>query len=574
MRSRFTRALLAGLALALTLGTAPAGAFVLGGSPFKAGARADLDELGRAVVAWAGPAGVRAVTGDRAGGFGVASVLSMTAGTASSPSAAIDEHGDAIVVWENVRTIPASPCSTCEPGTASNGILVALAPAGGTFGTPIGLSGPQPGASGASRVAAPQLSLSPTGEGVIAWSTLDGAFASLRAPGGAFGAPQLIAPADFVVHSAAIGGTGEAVVASVDGRAVVRPAGGIFGPPQDLPGKTRFSAGALVAANASGDAFAAYPGDLGLLLVSRRPAGGAWSAPSPIAAAAGSSLRAAALTDAGTGVAAYAESGARTSVRAALSSPTGALTVEPITSGDLDADMGFDGTGGLDADAPGDIAVAWDRHDNRNALFGGGGIAQVGTRRNGGAFGAPVTLTAPGAEHIAGDSADVALDSRGELLATWTDHVAGQARLSARWYTAAAASPVAVLDTAAVREIAAPPGPQPGHFASVGVQTGTRASRRGLIPVRLSCVSSDHRTCKGTLTLTTIPKPRRRAGRAKFTIRPGAAKRIYVQLNKRTLRTLRRKRHLELIATAVTSKPTGLVSRSSEEVFALAPKTR
>ena len=574
MRSRFTGTLLAGLALALTLGTAPAGAFVLGGSPFKAGARADVDDLGRAVVAWAGPAGVRAVTGDRAGGFGVASVLSTTADTASSPSVAIDDHGDAIVVWETVRTVPGASCSTCGPLTVSSGVFVALRPAGGSFGPAIGLAGPPRHTGNEYQVAGPRLSMSPTGEAVVAWWTPDGAFASLRAPGGAFGAPQLVAPGDFVVHSAAIGGTGEVIVASVDGRVAVRPAGGSFGAPQDLPGKARYSSGAFVAANAAGDAFAAYPGDL-TLQVSRRPAGGAWSAPSPIAVPpSGSSLRAAVLSDGGMGVATYVQSGAHTSVRAALSSPSGALTLEPISSDDLDADMAFDGTGGLDTDAPGDIAVAWDRHDNRNALFGGGGIAQVGTRRNGGAFGAPVTLTAPGAEHLTGDSADVALDARGELLATWTDHVAGQARLSARWYTAAEASPVAVLDTAAVREITPPPGPPPGHFASVGVQSGTRASRRGLIAVRLSCVSSDHRTCKGTLTLTTIPKPRHRAGRAKFTIRPGAAKRIYVQLNTRTLRNLRRKRHLELIATAVTSKPTGLVSRSSEEVFALAPKKR
>ncbi|HTN22855.1 MAG TPA: hypothetical protein VL120_02640 [Solirubrobacteraceae bacterium] len=572
MRTRPTATLLASLALALTLGTAQAGAFTVG-SPFRTGARADIDELGRAVVAWPGPAGVRVVTGSRSGGFGAAQALSTTADTGSSPSVAIDDHGDAVVVWENVRSIPAGPCSTCEPGTASNGVFVAVAPAGATFGAAIGLAPPQPGAGGAIRVAGPQLAMSPAGQAIIAWTTLDGAFASRRAPGGAFGAPQQIAPAGFVVHSAAIGATGEAVVASVDGRVVAGPPGGSFGAPQALAGAAQYGPGVLVAADAGGDALAAYPSALGLL-VSRRPAGGGWSAPGAIVAPAGSSLRAVALADTGSGVVSYAQSGGRTGVYVALSSPAGTLASEPVSPPDLDADMAFDGTG-LDEDAPGDIVVAWDRHDNRaNALFGGGGIVQVGVRRAGGAFGAPVTLTAAGAEHIAGDTADVALNARGELLATWTDHVAGQARLSARWFTVGAASPVAVLDAAAVREFTPPPGPPPGHFASVAVQTGTRASRRGLIAVRLNCTSSDHRTCKGTLTLTTIPKPRHRAGRAKFTIGPGATKRVYVQLNKRTLRALLRKRRLELIATAVTSKPTGLVSRSSEEVFALAPKKR
>ncbi len=573
MRSRFTATLLAGLALALTFGHEQAGGFVIGGSPFKSGARADVDAFGRAVVAWAGPVGVRAVTGGRASGLGAAQVLSATGDTATSPSVAIDDDGDAIVAWENVRTIPASPCSTCEPGRASNGVFVALAPAGASFGDAIGLAGPAPGAPGAIRVAGPQLSMSPTGQAIIAWTTLDGTFASLRAPGGAFGAAQLIAPADFVVHSVAIGGTGEAVVASVDGRVAVRPAGGSFGAPQDLPAKARYGAGAFVAANATGDAFAAYPGDLALQ-VSRRPAGGAWSAASSIAARTGSSLRGAVLTDGGTGLATYVQSGAHTSVRAALLSPSGTLTLEPITSDDLDADMASDGTGGLDADAVGDVAVAWDRHDNRTSPFGGGAVAQIGTRRAGGVFGAPVTLTAPGAEHITGDTADVAIDARGELLATWTDHVAGQARLSARWYTADAASPVSVLDAVAVRELTPPPAPPPGHYAAVNIQTGVTPSRRGLIAVRMTCVSTDRRTCRGTLTLTRITKPRRRAGRATFTIAPGRPKRVYVALNKRTLSTLRRKRRLELVATAVTSRPTGLVRRSSEEVFLRARKQR
>ena len=72
-------------------------------SAFRAGAAVDANRLGDAVVAWNGPTGVRAVLGDRLGGFTPVWQLSAAKDTWGSPQAAIDARGDAIVVWETYR---------------------------------------------------------------------------------------------------------------------------------------------------------------------------------------------------------------------------------------------------------------------------------------------------------------------------------------------------------------------------------------------------------------------------------------------------------------------------------------
>jgi hypothetical protein len=295
----------------------------------------------------------------------------------------------------------------------------------------------------------------------------------------------------------------------------------------------------------------------------------------------GTGLRAAVLSDGGTGAVTVTRSGGtgigpRTSVLAAIVPPAGGPGQERVSPADLDADTSFDGAG-LAADPAGDLAVGWERYDAGDLLFGRR-VAQVGVRRSGGAFGMPVTLTpAAATEHATGDAAVVAIDAGGELLATWADHYPNQVRLNARWFGADGTTIATLLDTALVAEAVLPGSPPPtrprGHHADVLVQVGVTPSRRGRIPVSMSCVSFDGRACRGSLTLT-YGAQKRRAGRAHFTIRAGRPRHVYVTLTQRSRRTLRRRQRLEMLATAVTAKPNGAIARSSEEVFLRAPARR
>lgn len=547
-------------------------------SPFLGGGRTDVNELGQAAVAWAGPAGVHAVIGDRVNGFGPATVLSSSSDTAAAPLVAIDEHGDALVVWETTRTVPGGGCSTCGSRTVSTGVWAALRPTGSSFGAPIALAGPLPDSGADFQVAEPRLAMSSTGEAVIAWSNAAGAGVAFRAAGGPIGDPQQVVLAGAAVRSVAISATGEALIADMQARVLIRPSAGVFGAPQLLPEAFGVAGvGALVAADSRGDAIAAYPGVRGLS-VSRRPAGGDWSAPEIISAPTGSGLRSVALSDSGPGVVTYVQSvdprtGRHDVLFAALAAPPIPLAQEAASRDDLDADMSFDGTG-MDVDAGGDVAIGWDRFDINDILFGRH-VAQLGLRRSGGAFGPPVTLTPAGAEHASSDTTDVAVDARGELLATWTDHhYPNQVRLNARWFAADGATTSVVLDTAAVIEPVLP-GSTPirprGHHAEVTIQTGVTPSRRGRIPVSMNCVSFDGQACKGLLTLT-YGKRNRRAGRVHFTITSSRPRRVYVTLTRRSRATLRRQKRVNMIATAVTTKPGGALARSSEEVFVSARK--
>jgi hypothetical protein len=575
MRSILLRALPAAVALALLLGGAQAQAQAVAlPSPFLGGARTAVNAFGEAVVGWAGPAGVRALTGNRVGGFVPASVLSA-APAAASPQVAIDDHGDALVVWETVRSAPGSGCSTCGSRTLSTGVWAALRRAGGVFGPAIALAGPARDTGADYQVADPRLAMSSSGAAVIAWSDAEGAGAAFRAPGAEIGPPQRVAPAGFVVTSAAIGATGAAIAGDQQGRVITRPAGGAFGAPEPLPESTGNLGGdrVLVAANAGGDAIAAYDGTRGLS-ISRRPAGGAWGVPAIVSAPRGSGLRGAALSDSGSGAVTYVQSvdprsGRHNVLFAALLSPAGALTQEAASRDDLDADMAFE-TGGLDMDGAGDLAIGWERFSLVDILFGRR-VAQIGIRRSGGAFSAPVTLTPAAVEHATNDTTDVAIDSAGDLLATWADHHPGQTRINARWFGVDGTTTLAVLDTARAGAALLPAtAPRPrGHRAEVNLQVGVKPSRRGLIAVSMSCLSFDGRACKGVLTLT-YGKRKLRAGRAKFSFSGTRPKRVYVALNRRTRSSLRRRGRITLIATAVTAKPNGAIGRSSEQVFVAA----
>ena len=136
------------------------------------------------------------------------------------------------------------------------------APLGLRVRRPVALAGPQRDTGADIQLAYPQLAMSATGHAVVAWSSPAGAMAAFRSPGEEIGAAQRVLPADFVVRSAAIAGDGQTFLGDGTGRVAIRPAGGAFGAPAALPGSAiPYGPPALLAANASGDALAAYRGD-------------------------------------------------------------------------------------------------------------------------------------------------------------------------------------------------------------------------------------------------------------------------------------------------------------------------
>ena len=142
----------------------------------------------------------------------------------------------------------------------------------------------------------------------------------------------------------------------------------------------------------------------------------------------------------------------------------------------------------------------------------------------------------------------------------WTTTPA-QDRLTARWIGQAALGPPVTLDSAASRDVVFPIIPT-GHAAQLTTQPHRRPDRHGRILVGLRCLSLDRQPCSGTLKLT-AGAPKWTAGRRRFAIAPGVAKRIRVTLTKRARSALRRRGRITLTARAVTTAPGGTFGGTS-----------
>ena len=309
---------------------------------------------------------------------------------------------------------------------------------------------------------------------------------------------------------------------------------------------------------------AAYPGTRGVE-VSRRPAGGGWSAPVLLTPVSGASERALAIADSGVGAVAFVQIdkdprlGGRSSLLVATVGADLVPSVEQVNAAGFDADM----ADGLDMDEAGNTAVAFDRS---TGLLDPG-VAQLAYRPAAGPFATVGTLTSPQARHHAdGDGAGVAFGPAGEMLTTWVDHHSGQDRLTARWIGPAGLGPPVTLDSAASRDLVFPAIPT-GHAAQLTTQPHRRPDRHGRILVGLRCLSLDRRPCTGTLKLTAGAAPMWAAGRRRYAIAPGVAKRSRVTLTKRARSALRRRGHITLTARAVTTAPGGTFGGTSRRIL-------
>ena len=513
--------------------------------------RDDANSRDGAVVAWNGPAGIRAASGTRAGGL-ASRVLLSGPDANGTPGVAIDDNGDAIVVWETTQQLDRAPCTRCGPATVSTGVWAAMLTPGAGFAPPIRLAGPQRVTGADFQVADPKLAMSVSGQAVIAWSDPDGAVVASRSPGGVIGAPERVEPAGFSVASAAVAGDGEAFLATGGGAVATRPPGGSFGAPVPLPGST--GGQVALAADAGGDLVAGYSG-LHRLLLSRRPAGGGWSQPQVLTSIEGAAVRSAASSDTGAAAVTFAQStgdpsnGGRGNLLAAIAPPGAPLTVEPVGDLSRDSDTGFDGAG-IDMDGVGDLVIALHQSDGLLAPR----VAQLAYRAAPGPF-QRGTLTPQAAREPVGDGGgDVAFGAEGDFLTTWVDRSPAEDRVMAEWAGSGAVDPPLTLDQAMVRDFVLPL--PSGHAAQITTQPYRRPDARGRIRVGLRCLSFDRKACHGTVTLTAEPQ-RWRAGLARFAVPAGTAQRVLVTLEPRVRRLLRRRGRIVLRAHAATTAPGG-----------------
>lgn len=498
---------------------------------------ADANSAGQGVVAWARPDGVRAVLSDRATGATVAATLASSP-RAMAPLVAIDDGGEALVVWETYRLVGRG-CPSCGQRTVSDGVYAALGRVGSAFAPPFRVVGPRADTGADLQLANPVLATDAAGRAIVAGSDAEGTWVTSHAPSAGLTPPERAA-ADFTVTGAALGRDGEVLLTDMRSRVVSRPAGGAFGAPAALPGAdTPYGPGALVAANAAGDAVALYRGSAPVL-ASRRNADGTWGSPIALTTVGGAAGRAIAIDGNGTAVAGFAHTsdGVHTTLTAATLPTDGTTTNKQLNAAGTDGDML---AGALDTDPAGRFAVAYRQAPTSLA----NGDALVTTRPPGGDFTPGTALTA--GDFQMGNVARVAVSSE-RVLAVWTVYASPNDELRARWLPD---GPTVTLDRAPTLD-RTPPVLAP-HVLQFTNQPVRRPDRRGRILVALRCWSSNGSSCTGTLLLTAGPH-RWTAGRKRYAIGPNAVLRTRVQLTTRARRALRRQGRLTLTARRVPGR--------------------
>ena len=246
-------------------------------------ARVAADSAGDAVAVWRRYDGsryiIQASVRPAGGSFGEPVDLSASGQNAADPQIALDPAGNAIAIWSR------------SDGTHTI-VQATVRPAGGAFGMPVDLS-----ASGQSADW-PQLAFDQAGEAIAVWQRSNGtrsiAQAAVRPAGGSFGMPVDLSGTDLDanVPQVAVDAAGDAVVvfqhqddfmaSNSTVQAVVRPAGGSFGPPIDLstPSGGAYSVQPQVAVDPAGDAVVVWVrvgGDY-RVQAAARPAGGSFAA--------------------------------------------------------------------------------------------------------------------------------------------------------------------------------------------------------------------------------------------------------------------------------------------------------
>jgi hypothetical protein len=337
--------------------------------------------------------------------------LSAAGGSAQTPAVAVDSRGDATAVWTRWNgTQPVVQASTRR--------------AGGTWSAPVDL------AQGRS-IFTPQLTVDPAGNATAVWRVreLDRSVvqASTRAPGGAWSTPidlsvdTSVDPSQATdVPQVAVDAAG--IVTATWSRfeakpseafkhvvqAATRLADGTWTAPVDLSSPGQYARTTDLAVDPAGNATAIWVAG-NLVQTATRPAGGTWAAPVDLSSIAGPRANPRIVVDpAGTATAVWGTFTTTYGIQTATRAP-GAPWTAPADLSAPGQDT-FD-TPELAADRRGTVTALWQRHD------GSGWIVTSATRPAGGAWTAPVDLSATG--HDAWDP-QVAVDPAGNATAVWS----------------------------------------------------------------------------------------------------------------------------------------------------------
>lgn len=282
-----------GLHLLAQAAERPAGG-VWGASVDLSGASGDaesptvaVDPAGDAVAAWkqrlAGSEAIETSYKPAGGVWGAPEAVEFGSAVVETPAVAIDEAGDAVLVWRQA--------------VGGNYVILATSrPAGGSWASPLAIS------SSALNAEAPDVAMSPDGTAVAGWQSSSGATSvvetnTLPLGGSWTGEEAISAPATVTepphIQAAASGDffaiwsrSGTGLVAEV----AARPAGGGWQAPEQISTPALEAHAPQLAVDAAGDAVAAwyrYDGSVGSVEGTNRVAGGPWAAPvrlSPIGA--------------------------------------------------------------------------------------------------------------------------------------------------------------------------------------------------------------------------------------------------------------------------------------------------
>ncbi len=332
--------------------------------------------------------------------------LSASGQDAGSPQLAVAADGTTTATWRR-----------------SNGthfiVQASTRPPGGAFGAPVDLS-----ASG-QTAEAPQLAVVADGTTTATWTRSNSTHyivqTSTRPPGGTFGAPVDLSASGQDAYDPQLAiapdGTTTATWQRTNGtnyivQASTRPPGGAFGAPVDLSATGQDAGFPQLAVAADGTTTVIWPRSNGtnyIVQASTRPPGGTFGAPIDLSATGQNAgpVQLALAADDTTTVVWLRSNGTNNIVQASTRPPGGAFGA-PI---DLSA-SGQDALNPQVAVAPdGTTTATWQRSNGTH------GIVQASTRPPGSAFSGPVDLSASGQNAF---SPQLAVAPDGTTTATWT----------------------------------------------------------------------------------------------------------------------------------------------------------
>jgi hypothetical protein len=275
---------------------------------------------------------------------------------------------------------------------------------------------------------AAQVAVDPSGAAVAAWIRNDGADtlvqAAVRLPGGAWGAPVTISAAaqSATAPQLAVDAQGGAVVvwSRSDGvntiiQASRRPPGGAWSAPVDLSAAGRNAEQPQVAVDPAGNAIAVWRRTNGvnwIIQAATRPVLGAWSAPVDVSASGqNAATPQVAIGTGGDALVVFTRTDADGyPIVQAADRPAGAGFVSVFTPAvDLSASQETALNPQVALDPAGNAAAVW-RSD------GGATVVKAALRPAGGAWSVPQDLSRPGAQVRV---PQVAFDAAGDVVAVW-----------------------------------------------------------------------------------------------------------------------------------------------------------